>query len=223
VHFFQINTSAGFVQFPAGHLYPPAKLVEEGLMGAYKEGRMEKPVLIIVNGLPGSGKTTLAKQLAHDLSLPIFSRDGIYETLVDAFAGDKHEALGSASFSLLYYVVGSVIAAGQALIIEGFFGRPDLRTAELVRLQSHHDFEPFQILCKADGAVLIERFLARASSSSRHAGHSDLEWLEQNKARLVQGRLLPLTLGGQLVEIDTTSPERYDYDGLLRRVRAVLA
>ena len=40
---------------------------------------MGKPLLIIVNGLPGTGKTTLARRLAADLHLPVFSRDGMYE------------------------------------------------------------------------------------------------------------------------------------------------
>lgn len=40
--------------------------------------------LIIVNGLPGSGKTTLATQLAAGLSLPLFRKDAIKETLADA-------------------------------------------------------------------------------------------------------------------------------------------
>lgn len=186
---------------------------------------MKKPVLIIVNGLPGAGKTTLAKRLAQDVRLPVFSRDGFYETLYDALAGDTYElppSLGSASFSLLYAIAGTVLAAGQSLIVEGFFGRPDLRTAEIMRLQHQHDFEPFQILCKAEGAVLLERFLARMGSEDRHAGHSDKVWLEQNRERLLRGLLPPLVLGGQVIEIDTTTSDSFDYDALLRQVRSAL-
>lgn len=185
---------------------------------------MLKPVLIIVNGLPCSGKTTIARRLAQDVRLPVFSRDGIYETLFDALAGDgaPPAAVGSASFSLLYSIAGSILAAGQSLIVEGFFGRPDLRTAEFAELQRRHDFEPLQILCKADGAVLLERFLARAGSAGRHTGHEDLAWLEQNRERLLSGILLPLALGGQVLEIDTTTPDRFDYAALLRQVQSAL-
>ncbi|MEP7291164.1 MAG: AAA family ATPase, partial [Chloroflexota bacterium] len=169
--------------------------------------------------------TTLANRLASDLNLPVFSRDGIYETLFDALVRDAHELpplLGSASFSLLYWIAGSLLTARQALIVESFFGRPELRTAEFAALRRRTDFEPIQILCKADGAVLLERFLARASSGDRHAGYADLEWLEQNKARLLEGCLPPLALGGQLLEIDTTTPASFDYQAILRQVHAAL-
>ena len=130
--------------------------------------------------------------------------------------------LGAASFRLLYNVVGSILAAGKSVIVEGFFGRPDLRTAEFIDLQQRTDFTPFQIVCQADGAVLLERFLARAGSAGRHAGHADMEWLEQNKERLISGRLAALTLDGWLVEIDTTTPNSFDYAALLHQVHAAL-
>jgi predicted kinase len=132
--------------------------------------------------------------------------------------------LGSATFTLFYYVTGSLLAAGHSVIVEGFFGRPQLRTAEFLHLQQASDFEPVQILCKADGRVLLERFLARAGTPERHTGHRDrdLEWLEQNKERLLQGHLPPLALGGQLLEIDTTTPQSFDYAALLQHVQAAL-
>jgi predicted kinase len=186
---------------------------------------MGKPVLIIVNGLPGTGKTTLARRLAADVRLPAFSRDGMYETLYDALERSRnelHHSIGPASFTLLYYVVGSVLAAGQALIVEGFFGRPELRSAEFLHLKRTYDFEPLQILCKADGKVLLNRFLARVGTGERHVGHPDLEWIEQNKERLLRGHLTPLALGGQIIEIDTTSPYSFEYADLLLQVQVAL-
>jgi predicted kinase len=187
---------------------------------------MEKPLLIIVNGLPASGKTTLARRLAADVRLPVFSRDGMYETLYDALECDSNgcpPALGSATFTLLYYVAGSLLAAGQSLVVEGFFGRSELRSGEFLRLQQAHDFEPFQIVCRADGTILMERFLARVETAERHVGHRDLEWVERNKERILQGHLTPLALGGQLVEIDTTTPHSFDYADLLQQVQATLS
>ncbi len=186
--------------------------------------KMRKPVLIIVNGLPGTGKTTLARRLAADVALPLFSRDGLYETLYDALecrSNGLPPLLGEAAFALFYEVTSSVLAAGQSVIVEQFFGRPELRTAELHRLQRRHDFEPFQILCRANGKVLLERFLARAVSGEQH-GHRYLEWLAQNKEQLLRGYLPPLAVGGQTVEIDTTTPHSFDYTDLLQQVRAAL-
>ncbi len=185
---------------------------------------MSKPVLVIVNGLPGSGKTTLAKRLGEDVRLPVFARDHLYEILHDVLEGDDSlsSRMGLAAFRLMYDVTGSVLAAGQGAIVEGFFGRPERRTAEFLELQRLHDFTPLQILCRADGAVLVERFLARVNTKERHAGHADLAWLEANRERLLQGTLEPLALDGPLIEIDTTTPEHMDYPPLLQQVRAVL-
>lgn len=186
-----------------------------------------KPLLIIVNGLPGTGKTTLAKRLAADLGLPAFARDGLYETLYDALEASTAGALlssslGAAAYALLYDVTGTVLAAGRPVIVEGFFGRPDVRRAEFLRLRERHDFEPLEILCTADGQALMQRFLTRMASGARHRGHLDREWLEHNEARLLGGQLAPLALGRQIIEIDTTTPHSFAYFDVMRRVQGAL-
>ena len=44
----------------------------------------ERPLLIIVNGPPASGKSTLAEQVAAQLRLPYLSKDAIKEELYDS-------------------------------------------------------------------------------------------------------------------------------------------
>lgn len=188
---------------------------------------MSKPLVIIVNGLPGTGKTTLAKRLEQDLRMPLFSRDGIYETLYDALDCESHGCpplLAPTAFTMLYAIASTLLAAGQSMIIEGFFGRPELRSAEFMKLQNAYGFEPFQILCRADGKVLLERFLTRMGAKERHAAHSDLAWIQQeeNKERILRGHLTPLTLGGTILEIDTATPDSFDYALLTKSIQTAL-
>ncbi|MFS0725686.1 AAA family ATPase [Paenibacillus sp. 1P07SE] len=186
---------------------------------------MKLPALIIANGLPGSGKTTLTRRLARDLQVPRFARDEIHETLYEAMDGRTSElppALGQGAFAIIYYAAGQLLAVGQSCIVENYFGRPALRSGELLQLQQQHPYEPIQLLCKADGPVLVERFLKRMVEEDRHSGLQDQAWIDEHRTRLLQGELEPLAVGGTLIEVDTTTPERMDYPSLLSRLRALI-
>ena len=72
---------------------------------------------VIVNGPPGSGKSTLAGSLARTLSLPLFSKDAVKETLLDHLGyADRAESrrIGAASGEVLWTLLGQ--CSGPAIV-----------------------------------------------------------------------------------------------------------
>ncbi len=54
--------------------------------------QISKPMLIVVTGRPGSGKTTLAHKLAREIWCPVISRDEIKEGLVNTLTDEQQQA-----------------------------------------------------------------------------------------------------------------------------------
>ena len=184
---------------------------------------MSMPLLIIVSGPPASGKTTLARQVARELGLPFIYKDGIKETLFDSLGWQDRawsKKLGLATYRLLYYFLEAELAAGQSLVVESNFA--PIATTEFKRLQEKYTFRPFQVMCRADGKALIERYCARANDPGRHPGHVDLETLAEIKPVLTRGYLDPLDIGGEIVEIETTDFSKIDVAGIVSRLRTAL-
>jgi predicted kinase len=171
---------------------------------------MSQPLVIIVAGPPGAGKTTLARRIAEEFRLPLVAKDDIKESLFDSL-GAKDRAwskqLGQATYELIYYFVETQLTAGRSLIVESNFNAN--ATPRFQALQTAHDFVSLQVLCYAKPAVLIERFKARWESGKRHPGHVDGEITEQEFATF--SKYAPLDLGGTVIEIDTTDFDKIDY------------
>ena len=176
------------------------------------------PLLLIITGLPCTGKTTLGLRLAGELRLPFVHKDGIKELLFERIGWRDRtysKQLSLASYDVLYYFIESLLRAGESLIVESNF-KPDIDTAKFLDLAERMPFRPCQILLQADGEVLLERFKHRAESGLRHPGHVDHLTLEELQPVLFRGREDPLRIGGQVIQVDTTDFDAIDYSGLYR-------
>ena len=79
------------------------------------------PLVILVNGLPATGKTTLARRLATDLRLPLLAKDAIKETLFDTLGWSDRvwsRRLGAVTFTLLYMLLEEQLRAGRSCVVE---------------------------------------------------------------------------------------------------------
>lgn len=188
------------------------------------DGQLSNPIVVIISGLPCTGKTTIARRVAEQFSLPLMSKDMYKELLFDTL-GWKDRAwskkLGRVSIALLFQFLEAQLAARRSCIVESNF-KIEFDTARFLELEERYEFDPVQILCVTDGDVLFERFKRRAESGARHPGHNDHLNYAEFRETLLRGRSQPLDIGGRFVEIDTTDLDTVDYAAVFAEIAQVL-
>jgi hypothetical protein len=114
-----------------------------------------------------------------------------------------------------------LLAAGTSFVIESNFD-PVRSSDELRALQRRFAFHPVQVVCVADGSVLVERYARRTQMAERHPGHVDHTTLAEHRGRLLAGDIEPLDLEGRVLRLDTNDLAAIDYDWIVRELRTAL-
>lgn len=133
-----------------------------------------RPLVVAVGGVPGSGKTTLARELADTLHVPVLVRDAIKEGLhVTHRSDDPAEVhrFAARAFDLFYASVDLLVHADVSMVIEAAFHR-DFAVAEFDSLAKRVDL--VAVWCSVPADLARVRYRARAERGERHPAHADL-------------------------------------------------
>jgi predicted kinase len=160
---------------------------------------------VVVAGIPGSGKTSLATSLASALGWPLLSKDVIKEALFDALGtGDLQwsRTLGRAR----HVVMHSLAATMPRVILEAHFQR-GVAEPELLALGR----PLIQVYCRCPVDLAADRYRRRAADPARHPGHLPEHQSEEAIEQWFTAAPAPLDLpDAVLIEVDTAGPVPID-------------
>jgi predicted kinase len=108
--------------------------------------------LVLFSGLPGTGKTSLAQQVARQLAVPLFAKDRIQSALRVRGLADRETVDG---YYLLFDLADEQLGLGISVVLDAVFPREGFR--RLARdMASRHSakFYPIHCYCSDEGIWL---------------------------------------------------------------------
>lgn len=169
-----------------------------------------KPLLILVSGYPGTGKTTLAEKISERFRIPWFGKDEFKEISFDVLGSTDRawsKKMGQLAFRIIYKNARKLLKTGSPVILEALFSPVGLVQDELAKVTSGLDVEILQVICACPAEIALERFKSRWISGGRHVGHREQENFQEVEEMLKKD-FEPVPIEGKTIYYDSTNPSR---------------
>jgi len=187
----------------------PAELGDDaGIIGAALAALAGRGTrrLVMVNGVPASGKSGIARGLSAATGWPVLGLDTIKDPFLAEIGAagvpiDRpfNRVLGRASYRALFALLAAT-PEGTTAIVDAWFGfQPRALLEELI--EAAGITEVVEIWCHAPPAIVADRYRARAAD--RLPGHPGPEYAAELEALADQARPIGL---GPVHAVDTEAP-----------------
>jgi predicted kinase len=167
------------------------------------------PLLLIVRGLMGTGKSTLASALQESLEIELLQTDALRRELLGssdepALYGEDHYSWENrlSVYEEMLRRAEPMLAKGRSVILDGTFLTRALR-ARAASLARRHQAIPVVIHCRCPDELARARMTARAAQRDS-SSEARPELLEQQKR---EEELDPLGICGCEIDTRTSVPE----------------
>lgn len=193
--------------------------------------------LIILAGMPATGKSTVAASLSKAFGYPILEKDNIKEGLFDTLGFENYaqkRKLDHAANEALLRVLNAMLKAENSLIVDNNF---DTASAEkLCTLIDTYHPTCVTIFLNGDPQTLYERYVERDNLHKRHRGHAlqdhypphegdNLEYAmtrEEFDEKFFKRGMAQFSCPGERIDLDMTDFTKVSLDDLVAQVRTLL-
>jgi len=119
---------------------------------------MSSTALVLFSGLPGVGKTALARRVARHLHIPLFAKDRIQSALRVRGLADRKTPDG---YHLMFDLADEQLSLGVSVVLDAVFPMEGFRSAARdIALRNNANFRPIYCYC-SDQSVWRERMKGR--------------------------------------------------------------
>jgi predicted kinase len=193
--------------------------------------------VIVLAGMPASGKSTVAGKLSAAFSLPILAKDELKESLFDTVGFTcyaEKRRLDHAANAVLLRAARAMLAVGQSVILDNNFDQ--ISAGALDALTEEFGAQCVTVFLGGDNEAFYRRYVARDRAHLRHPGHVVQEHYpllpgetadhdmtrEEFREKFEKRGMADIRLRGERIDVDATDPAAIDVEALIAQIRAIL-